>query len=953
VQQGVRGQVQTPRDERAAARVRAIEALEGRFLAHAGIAPDTARGLIAWVLFDEAKSHYGGNLRTVRGFARRELQDAVEARARERKVEPPADTRSLNAIVGRLGDAFAAFMATGPRLPLIATATGPTSVARRDALRRAFFHIAFTDDAPTVPSRPPRRVPAPPAVLVGRDRERSALRALLADRPPIVVVHGIPGIGRTALALTVVHELLDDGTFENAVSYTFVGAPPSVPEVLAAVIGARPEGPATEAALHARYLALVAAPTIVLLDDVPDGWPIEQLRPPVQSILLLTAQHAIRLPDAGNLALGPLAEGDAVSVLMALDGRCQLANPEYQGQWLRWTLLGRRGSRPHPTAASELAELCGYVPGELRAAATALRELPPDMDVRVFLGWHRDSLAGGREVGSSATPARTKAYATPYARLPEEERRVFLALSAFGGTFSLEDARVVADDPEGAALVRLTRAGFVTYDVAAARYVVPMPLRLFGRRWLASDRECARVLARFAAHVTEVGMRQAERGELALSRVPADVLSTFVAAQRAAEEIADASLVARFGELAACANPPADIAEPWLDAGAVAARAQGDPAQVLRIAVARVGQYRNFALERALAAAEEALAAVPVAACEGAELLGERRVAVAQMALRAARALGRARTVLALATEVLSTNGFANAADHHTFPVLVAEAHADLGQIDDALKWARYAVREARDFPHPIYRANALNVQGAVLLAAGKRADAKRAFDAALALYPEAFDAEGGAYRAPRVTVSGQPNLDLALRDAYADQAKLHPALVAYALRTGFVEDAGEAARRCAVVAEGIVAVREFMPAFYVAFGTVLLALARRTHDHAHAAHAFYWLTCAIGLFTPRGMDDLLRSDGVDIRTLPFESMEADASAALITALTSTLFAYLQDLRAVGNAYYHRGEALLLLDDPHAAADDFEAAHDLLSTIESPLLPHIVERVRVLRRVRR
>lgn len=937
--------------------MRAIETLEARFLAHARIHPDTVRGLIAWVLFDEAKGHYGGDVRLVRGFDRRELLMAVEQEARKRGAKGPSGLGSLNTIVGRLGEALAAFVATAPRLLLIAAVTGPTSTSRHDELRRTFFHIEFTDTPPVIPSRPARRVPAAPAMLVGRDRESADLRALLAGRPPppFVVVHGIPGIGRTALARTVVHELLDDGAFTSAVSYAFEGAPPSVAEVLTALVGPSC-GPLTDAALKSRYVALLEAPTIVLLDDFPDGWPIEQLQPPRGSVVLLTSQHAVRLPEVENRSLAPLVEEDAIGFLMALDPRLELENPEYEARWRRWTLLGRRGPRPHPTAASELAELCAYVPGEMRAAATALRELPPGTDVRVFLGWYRDSLAGARELGSSATPARTAAYATPYARLPEDERRVFLALSAFGGSFSLDDARVVADDPEGAALAQLARVGFVSYDATAARYIVTTPLRLFGRRLLAKAADRTSVLRRLAAHFAETGARLMQQGSFWLDRTPADVLVTFVAAQRAAEEVDDAVLLACFGELAARARAPREIAYPWLESAAAAVRTLDAPELLLRIAIGRIDLYRGSDPDRARAVAEEALTAVQVDDARGAsgEAIGRLREVVAQLGMRMAKALGRARSVLAFGAERLKRLEVDNDANHDTFAVLIAEAHADLGRLEEARRWARHALREAHDRPHRVYRANALNVLGSVLLASGRHADAMRAFDAALALYPDAFDATAEeAYRAPSVAELGPPTLDLALRDAYADPAKLHPALVAYTQRIRFVEDLEEAARRCGVVAAAIVAVRQHMPAFYVTFGTVLLELARRIPGHAHPAHAFYWLTCAIGLFTPRGMDDLLLSDGMDIVVDPLRSTEAMDSASLLIALTRTPFSYLQNVRAVGNAYYHRAETLLLLENPRAAVDDFEAAGALLSTIESPLLPRIAEWLRGLRRVRR
>ena len=75
--------------------------------------------------------------------------------------------------------------------------------------RRALAVLAADIAGGVVPSRPPPRaapLPAPLTPFVGREAERTALAAALAEHRLVTAV-GMGGIGKTRLALTVAAEL--------------------------------------------------------------------------------------------------------------------------------------------------------------------------------------------------------------------------------------------------------------------------------------------------------------------------------------------------------------------------------------------------------------------------------------------------------------------------------------------------------------------------------------------------------------------------------------------------------------------------------------------------------------------------------------------------------------------------------------------------------------------------
>jgi hypothetical protein len=74
------------------------------------------------------------------------------------------------------------------------------------------------DAEPSIPAIP-QNLP-PRGEFIGREREMEQVRQALASRSYLVVIEGIGGIGKTALALEVAHELWEKGLYEAVVRTT-------------------------------------------------------------------------------------------------------------------------------------------------------------------------------------------------------------------------------------------------------------------------------------------------------------------------------------------------------------------------------------------------------------------------------------------------------------------------------------------------------------------------------------------------------------------------------------------------------------------------------------------------------------------------------------------------------------------------------------------------------------
>ncbi|WP_329403916.1 ATP-binding protein [Streptomyces melanogenes] len=193
----------------------------------------------------------------------------------------------------------------------------PQIGAHNSGERIAVFHNpAYTAPTPPEADRSADAAgPLPATRLFGRERELRELTAEAARGPGVLVIHGPPGVGKSALAASLYQRLTH------------------TPE------------------------RQTAAP-LVLLDDVTDA---TELHHTARDALVVVTSRA-SLTDAmppqhvRRYALAPLAVGDAVALMQDISG-----------------LTG------HDTELAEIAELLSCFPLALLPIAARLRRTPPDL----------------------------------------------------------------------------------------------------------------------------------------------------------------------------------------------------------------------------------------------------------------------------------------------------------------------------------------------------------------------------------------------------------------------------------------------------------------------------------------------------------------------------------------------------------------------------------------------
>jgi DNA-binding SARP family transcriptional activator len=390
---------------------------------------------------------------------------------------PPAGPPGPSSRTSRPGPASAPATGLSPLPPDV-----PAFVGRRSELGR----LTELTDAVTVSAG------APPTV-----------RAVHAEAPATVVISGMPGIGKTALAVHWAHKVA--GRFPGGRlhvglrGFDPVEAPLDPAEALRGMLAALGVPPARMPgctdSLAGLYRSLLAGRRLlVVLDDAADT---EQIRP-----LLPASPGSLTLVTSRNGLSGLIASGAhplRLGLPSTADARAMLA-----------ARLGHDRPTAEPEAADEIVARCGRLPLALRivaARATGRPDLPLSA-LAAELRHSRDSLdafaatggtphartaraaPGGTSV-SLAGPAGTDerldlraVFARSYRRLPPEHARLFRLLSLHPGPdLDPDTAASLAGLPARRArllLDGLADAHLVT-EHAPGRYAQHDLLRVFAR----------------------------------------------------------------------------------------------------------------------------------------------------------------------------------------------------------------------------------------------------------------------------------------------------------------------------------------------------------------------------------------------------------------------------------------------------------------------------------------
>ncbi|MFC8080014.1 BTAD domain-containing putative transcriptional regulator [Streptomyces sp. NPDC057307] len=241
-------------------------------------------------------------------------------------------------------------------------------------LSRAYLRM-LRGERPDTPRRPHVLLPGRAAAFTGRAADAARLRSLLLRRPSgpaarlgAVLVTGMPGSGKTALAAEVAHgcaEAFPDGVVHaDLQDADGTARPPAA--VLAEILAALGETPDTgHTARHglnelvSRYRARTAdARLLVVLDDASSAVQLTGLLPAGRdSALLATGRARLAcVPAARTMSLGPLGDEDAVALLAETVGADRI--------------------RAEPAAVRDLVRYCAGLPLALRIAGARLAARP-------------------------------------------------------------------------------------------------------------------------------------------------------------------------------------------------------------------------------------------------------------------------------------------------------------------------------------------------------------------------------------------------------------------------------------------------------------------------------------------------------------------------------------------------------------------------------------------------
>ncbi|MBI3241652.1 MAG: tetratricopeptide repeat protein, partial [Chloroflexi bacterium] len=359
---------------------------------------------------------------------------------------------------------------------------------------------------PITPTSALHYLPPPPSDFTGREAELKDLREKMTPGGlTISGVHGLGGIGKTALALKLAAELAPrypDAQF--FVDLQGVSEKPLSPaEALSRIIHAyRPEArlPESAAELRGLYLSVLhGKKALVLMDNAKDAEQARPLIPPEGCLLLVTSRQRFTLPGLYSRNLDTMEPDEARDFLVKIAPR--LANPPAS----RSTSGGTAppSAQGAITVADEIAALCGYLPLALRAAGSLL-VVTLDLSPEVYVTQLRDESKRLERIGTEGVEVSVEASLNlSYVRLSAETARAFQQLAVFPASFDAFAEEAVCEDAEHAHLSELVRRNLVRFSDESKRYSLHDLARLFAQKQLTAS-ESYEAQKRHATHYKAV-----------------------------------------------------------------------------------------------------------------------------------------------------------------------------------------------------------------------------------------------------------------------------------------------------------------------------------------------------------------------------------------------------------------------------------------------------------------
>lgn len=326
---------------------------------------------------------------------------------------------------GRLADALSVFRSARARLiSELGTEPGPEltdlhqRLLRGEVPRQTGYPADRSDWA-----RPPDTLPAGPRDFVGRAAELQALSRDPDDAASIWAVMGMPGAGKTALAVAAARAMrgaYPDGQLFASFRTHGTGNPPADPAgVLLGLLTALgttaenvPPDPAQRAALW--QAELTRRRLVVVLDDIPELAEVAHLLPPGDSpsrAIVTSRRRLDGVDPARTVVVGPLPAEDAAELF------ARLAGP---------------AAASRPAEIAEVARLCGRLPLAISVVASGLRQ-GGDTALDDLIDELTRPPASLRS-SALPSPAIAAAFDHSYRRLDSRARRLLRRLGLHPGT---------------------------------------------------------------------------------------------------------------------------------------------------------------------------------------------------------------------------------------------------------------------------------------------------------------------------------------------------------------------------------------------------------------------------------------------------------------------------------------------------------------------------------------
>lgn len=280
------------------------------------------------------------------------------------------------------------------------------------------WEVVTLQDPAEPPTEPDDGLPPEGRPVIGRQREQAALMRQLAERAPRVTLKGMPGIGKTRLALRAAHQLENRGEVVLWASLHGESEPLEVLTRVARLVGLQLDGTGPDAQEEQVGLALAAVGRLVLvLDGVDvqgpelaasiDRWSAHT----PDLVLLCTAHGPVGFDGEVVLDIGALPLEDGIALLEQ---------------------VSQSAGRLAPETQRAVVEAVDGIPLGIELAASNLAQTAPDAVL--------DRLGAATE----GTPL-DQAIAVAVGRLEPWARAALAQLSVFHGRFPLDAATAVLD----------------------------------------------------------------------------------------------------------------------------------------------------------------------------------------------------------------------------------------------------------------------------------------------------------------------------------------------------------------------------------------------------------------------------------------------------------------------------------------------------------------------------